>query len=161
VAAYKRLARVERAFRNLKTDRLQLRPAYLYDEEHARGQLLLCMLADDYVEWHLRRELAPLLFEDADREAVEARRESPVEPAQSPPDAEAKAAGKRTPEGLPVQSLETPLEHLQALTLNEVTLPGGHDSEFPLVSQASPLEVKALKLLGVDPEKIVSSGKPA
>ena len=109
----------------------------------------------------MRRKLAPLLFEDADREADEARRESPVEPAKPSPDAEAKAAGKGLPEGLPVQSLETLLEHLKALTLNEVTLPGGHGSEFPLVSQPSPLQVKALELPDVHPEKIVSSGKPA
>ena len=96
----------------------------------------------------------------ADREAAEARRASPVEPAQSSPDAQSKAAGKRTPEGLPVQSLKTLLEHLKALTLNQVTLPGGEDSEFPLVSQASSLQARALELLGVDPQKIVSSGKP-
>ena len=159
VAAYKRLARVERAFRNMKTDRLQLRPIFVYDEEHVRGHVFLCMLAY-YVEWHLRRKLAPLLFEDADREAAEARRASPVEPAQSSLDAQSKAAGKRTPEGLPVQSLETLLEHLKALTLNQVTLPGGEDSEFPLLSQASSLQARALELLGVDPQKIVSSGKP-
>ncbi|MDE0100973.1 MAG: hypothetical protein OXN89_01200 [Bryobacterales bacterium] len=99
--------------------------------------------------------------EDADQQAAEARRESPVEPAQPSPDAEAKAAGKGTPEGLPVQSLKTLLEHLKALTLNKVTLPGGDGSEFPLVSQASPLQVKALELPGVHSEKIVSSGKPA
>ena len=159
VAAYKRLARVERAFRNMKTDRLQLRPVFVYDEEHVRGHVFLCMLAY-YVEWHLRRKLAPLLFEDADREAAEARRASPVEPAQSSLDAQSKAAGKRTPEGLPVQSLETLLEHLKALTLNQVTLPGGEGGEFPLVSQASSLQERALELLGVDPQKIVSSGKP-
>ena len=103
VAASKHLARVERAFRNLKTDRLQLRPVYLYDEEHVRGQVFLCMLAY-YVEWHMRRKLAPLLFEDAHREATEPRREAPVEPAQPSPDAGAKAVGKRTPKGLSVQS---------------------------------------------------------
>ncbi|MDE0104176.1 MAG: IS1634 family transposase [Bryobacterales bacterium] len=160
VAAHKRLARIERAFRNMKTDRLQLRPVYVYDEEHVRGHVFVCMLAY-YVEWHLRRKLAPLLFEDADREAGEARRKTPVEPAKSSLDAQAKAAGKQTPEGLPVQSLETLLEHLKALTLNEVTLPGGEGSAFLLVSQASPLQAKALDLLGVDPDKIVSSGKPA
>ena len=103
VAASKHLARVERAFRNLKTDRLQLRPVYLYDEEHVRGQVFLCMLAY-FVEWHMRRKLAPLLFEDAHREATEPRREAPVEPAQPSPDAGAKVVGKRTPKGLSVQS---------------------------------------------------------
>ncbi len=57
VAAYKRLARVERAFRHLETERLQLRPVHVYDEEHVRGHVFLCMLAY-YVESHLRRKLA-------------------------------------------------------------------------------------------------------
>ncbi len=71
VAAYKSLARVERAFRSLKTTQLHLRPVYVYSAEHVRGHVFLCMLAY-YVEWHLRRKLAPLLFEDAEREAAAA-----------------------------------------------------------------------------------------
>ena len=101
VAAYKSLARVERAFRSLKTTQLQVRPMYVYSEEHVRGHVFLCMLAY-YVEWHLRQKLAPLLFEDAEREAAQARRETPVEPAKVSEAAEAKAASKRTAEGLPV-----------------------------------------------------------
>ncbi len=159
VAAYKRLARVERAFRNLKTERLHLRPLHVYDEEHVRGHVFLCMLAY-YVEWHLRRKLAALLFEDADREAARQRRKSPVEPAQVSASAEAKADSKQTPDGLPVQSLATLLEHLKTLTLNFVTLPADEHNEFPLVADASPLQAKALELLGVDPAKSVSSQKP-
>ena len=64
-------ARVERAFRSLKTTQLHLRPVYVYSAEHVRGHVFLCMLAY-YVEWHLRRKLAPLLFEDAEREAAAA-----------------------------------------------------------------------------------------
>lgn len=61
-----------------------------------------------------------------------------------------------------MQSLETLLEHFKALTLNHVTLPGSGDTEFELVSQARSLQARALALLGgVDPEKIVSSRKPA
>lgn len=55
-------------------------------------------------------------------EAAEARRASPVEPAKSSPQAEAKAASKRKPQGPPAQSVATLLEHLKALTLNQVTL---------------------------------------
>lgn len=58
------------------------------------------------------------------------------------------------------KSLETLLEHLKALTLNQFTLPGGDASDFPLVSQTSSLQARALELLGVDPQKIVSSEKP-
>ena len=75
VAAYKSLARIERAFRSIKTTQLRVRPVYVYGEEHVRGHVFLCLLAY-YVEWHLRRKLAPLLFEDAEREAGAARRET-------------------------------------------------------------------------------------
>ena len=60
VEAYKSLAHVERAFRSLKTAQLAVRPIFVYSEDHVRGHILLCMLVY-YVEWHLRRRLAPLL----------------------------------------------------------------------------------------------------
>ena len=86
------------------------------------------------MEWHLRRRLAPLLFEDSEREAAAAQRDSPVQPAEvSAAAAAAKAAGKRTPEGLPVQSLRTLLEHLGTLTLNRVTLTQDDPHEFDLL----------------------------
>ena len=156
VAAYKGLARVERAFRSLKTTQLELRPLYVYSAEHVRGHVFLCMLAY-YLEWHLRRKLAPLLFEDGERAAAEALRDSPVEPVQLSPAAKAKAASKRTAEGLPAQSLRTLLEHLGALALNYVTLAQDDQHAFPLVAQPTALQAKAFALLGVDPDKIVSS----
>ncbi len=159
VAAYKRLAGVERAFCTMQTSRLQMRPIDVDEEQLVRGHAFLCMLAY-YVEWHLRRKLAELLFEDAEREVAEELRESPVEPARVSPSAQAKAGSKQTPSGQPVQSLGTLLEHLKALTLNWVTLPGDDGNEFPLVARASPLQAKALELLAVDPEKIVPSRTP-
>ena len=156
VAAYKSLAQVERAFRSLKLSQLEVRPLYVYSAEHVRGHVFLCMLAY-YLEWHLRRKLAPLLFEDSEREAARAQRDSPVEPAQVSPAAKAKAASKRTPDGLPVQSLQSLLAHLGALTLNHVTLAQDDQHEFPLVAQPTALQAKAFALLGVDLDKIVSS----
>ena len=156
VAAYKSLARIERAFRSIKTTQLRVRPVYVYGEEHVRGHVFLCMLAY-YVEWHLRRKLSPLLFEDAEREAAAARRQTPVEPAKVSRAAEAKAASKRTPNGLPVQSLSTLLAHLASLTLNEVTLPGDDRHAFPLLAKPTPLQKEAVALLGVDLSKSVSS----
>ena len=78
VEAYKSLAHVKRAFRSLKTAQLAVRPIFVYSEDHVRGHILLCMLAY-YVEWHLRRRLAPLLFEEEDRAGARALRQSPVE----------------------------------------------------------------------------------
>ena len=59
------MARVERAFRSLKTSQLQVRPLHAYSGQHVRGHVFLCMLAY-YVEWHLRRKQGPLLCEDCE-----------------------------------------------------------------------------------------------
>ncbi len=72
VEAYKSLSGVERAFRTSK-DHLRVRPIHVYSENHVRGHVFLCMFAY-YVEWHMRRRLAPLLFQDDDLVAVRARR---------------------------------------------------------------------------------------
>ena len=45
VAAYKSLARVERAFRSLKTVDLQVRPIFHWNAPRVRAHVLLCMLA--------------------------------------------------------------------------------------------------------------------
>ena len=156
VEAYKSLAQVERAFRSLKTGQLEVRPVYVYNEDHVRGHVLVCLLAY-YLEWHLRRRLAPLLFEEQDREAARQRRDSPVEKAQVSESTEAKAASKRTPEGLPVHSLRTLLADLATLTLNEVALPEAPEHAFPLHARPTPLQQKAFDLLGVDPARFVAS----
>ena len=156
VEAYKSLAHVERAFRSLKTAQLAVRPIFVYSEDHVRGHILLCMLAY-YVEWHLRRRLAPLLFEEEDRAGARALRQSPVEKAQVSASTKAKAASKQTPEGLPVHSFQTLLADLGTLTLNEVTLPDAPQHPFPMVAKPTPLQAKAFDLLGVDPGKFVAS----
>jgi transposase len=62
VRAYKDLSKVEQAFRSLKTVDLKVRPIYHRLENRVRAHVFLCMLAY-YVEWHMRRALAPILFE--------------------------------------------------------------------------------------------------
>lgn len=69
----------------------------------------------------------------------------------------AEADTKRTPEGLPVQSLRTLLDHLGSLTLNPVTLPQDDQHEFQLLAKPTALQAKAFALLGVAPDRIVSS----
>ena len=159
VEAYKSLSRVEQAFRSLKTTRLQVRPVYVYNADRVRAHLFLCMLAY-YVEWHLRRRLAPLLFEDDDRQQARAKRTSPVQPARISDRAKAKADTKTTAEGFPVHSLKTLLADLATLTLNQVTLPTNPDQGFPMIAQPTPLQRKAFELLEVDPTKIVPSTMP-
>ena len=155
VEAYKSLAQVERAFRSIKSH-LDVRPVFVYRPDHVRAHVFLCMLAY-YLQWHLRRRLAPLLFEDDDRPAARAMRQSPVEKAAVSGSAKAKSSTRKTPEGLPVHSFQTLLDDLATLTLNEVTLPGNPDDAFPMVSQPTPLQAKAFELLEIDPSKFVAS----
>ena len=126
VEAYKALSGVERAFRCAKSD-LRVRPIHVRTEEHVRGHVFLCMLAH-HVEWHMRRRLAPILFEDHDREAARVQRPSPVAKAEVSPGAKLKAATRRTADGLPVHSFATLLDDLSTLTLNTVKVSGktGH-----------------------------------
>ena len=71
------LAKVERAFRSMKTVDLKVRPIYHRSPDRVRAHVFLCMLAY-YVEWHMRSALAPVLFDDHDREAGAQQRESVV-----------------------------------------------------------------------------------
>ena len=95
VGAYKRLSRVERAFRSLKTVDLKLRPIFHHAADRVRAHVFVCMLAY-YVEWHMRQRLAPILFDDDDKETAEKARKSVVAAAQRSPRAMKKAATKRT-----------------------------------------------------------------
>ena len=155
VEAYKSLASVERAFLTMKASRLRIRPVHVYSEDHVRAHVFLCMLAY-HVEWHMRRRLAPILFEDDDREGARAQRSSPVEKAEVSESAKAKADSKRTPDGLPVHSMTTLLADLATLTLNEVTLPGSPDHAFPLMAKPTELQGRAFELLDIDPAKDVA-----
>ena len=83
-----------------------------------RAHVFLCMLAY-YVEWHLRRDLAPVLFDD-DKAAAEAQRPSVVKPAERSPRAQRKAQHQRTDDGWPVHSFRTLLADLATLAKNRV-----------------------------------------
>ena len=150
VRAYKRLSAVERAFRSLKTVDLKVRPVFHRTAERVRAHVLLCMLAY-YVEWHMRRALAPLLFDDEDPDAAEAARASIVAPAQVSESAKKKARSKRTANGLPVHSFRTLLGDLATVAKNRVVprLPGAEP--FEILTRPTALQREAFKLLGVRP----------
>jgi len=148
VAAYKSLSRVERAFRSIKTVDLKVRPVYHWLGDRIRAHVFLCMLAY-YVEWHMRGKLAPILFDDHDREEAEATRASVVARAPRSEAARSKDAAKTTADGLPVLSFRSLLEHLGTMAKNRVR-PGADTSlEFFEVTQATPVQRRAFELLGV------------
>jgi hypothetical protein len=149
VATCTNLSRVERDFRSLKAIDLDLRPVHHWTETRVRAHVFLCMLSY-YVEWHLRKPLAPLLFDDHDRASAEAMRASIVAPAERSPAAKEKDLTKHTAEGLPVHSLRTLLSDLGTLAKNRVRL-RGTGAEFYQLTTATDLQRRALDLLGITP----------
>jgi DDE family transposase len=150
VRAYKDLSKVEHAFRSIKTVDLKVRPIFHWLDDRIRAHVFLCMLAY-YVEWHMRRKLAPILFDDHERAAAEASRTSIVSRAPRSEAARAKDETRRTQDGLPVHSFRTLLADLGTLAKNRVRVAGVPDSEHDLLTQPTPLQGRAFALLGVAP----------
>jgi len=148
VRSYKRLAVVERAFRSLKTVDLEVRPIHHRNADRVRAHVFLCMLAY-YVEWHMRRALAPMLFDDDDKAAGDALRTSIVAPAKRSPSALRKAFTKRTADGAPVHSFRTLLRDLATVAKNSVKPKAEGVVEFDMVTTPTPLQQRALQLLQV------------
>lgn len=153
VRAYKDLSKVERAFRSLKTVDLNVRPIRHRLADRVRAHILLCMLAY-YVEWHMRRSLASILFDEEEREVAEALRNSVVCPARRSPKSQRKAQRKRTDDGDPVHSFQTLFKDLATIVKNRVhlkTVPDGPGSlsEFDTVTIPTPSQRRAFDLLGV------------
>ena len=148
VLSYKRLAQVERAFRSIKTVDLKLRPIHHHLAKRVRSHVLICMLAY-YVEWHMRRALAPMLFDDDDKAAAARQRRSPVAKAQRSAKAERKARTKLTTDGAPVHSFQTLLADLATLVKNRLQPKDGSVAPFEMITTPTPLQQRALDLLGV------------
>jgi hypothetical protein len=147
VRAYKRLSKVERAFRISKDFSLAVEPIYHRLENRVRAHIFLCMLAL-YVRIHMERALAPLLFTDHDPVGAEAKRVSIVAPATLSDAATAKKRRKTTEDGLPVQSFRSLLNGLATLTKNTIRMQDSHIT-FEQYARPTPLQEKAFDLLGV------------
>jgi hypothetical protein len=148
VRSYKRLAAIERAFRSLKAVDLKVRPIHHRKADRVRAHVFLCMLAY-YVEWHMRRAWAPILFDDDDKATGEALRRSVVAPAQRSPRAKVKALTKRTEEGEPVHSFQSLLRHLRTIVKDHMRLKSAAAIEFDKITTPTRVQQRALDLLGV------------
>jgi hypothetical protein len=102
-----------------------------------------------YVEWHMREALAPILFDDDEPESGEALRRSVVAPARRSPAAEDKARQKRTSADLPVHSFQSLLGDLATIVINRVRPKAAALGEFDKVTDPTPLQERAFKLLRV------------
>ena len=150
VAAYKSLAHVERAFRSMKTVDLNVRPVFHYNEQRVRAHVFLCMLAY-YVEWHMRKRLKPMLFDDEHLDEASASRASPVAKAVRSEQAKAKDASKRAEDGLPLHSFRTLLKDLGTLTYNIARTAANPNATIAVTARPTPIQAKAFELLGLSP----------
>jgi hypothetical protein len=143
VTAYKNLKYVERDFRHIKSDDLDLRPVFHRLEERVKAHVLICMLAC-YLTWHLRRAWAPLTFTDQDPP----QQDNPVAPARRSAAAQAKASCQHDPAGQPYRSFRSLLEHLATLTRNQVRYTGTQVT-IAMLTEPTSTQRQAFELIGV------------
>jgi hypothetical protein len=141
VESYKNLANVERDFRIIKTDDLDLRPIHHRLDERVRAHVLICLLAC-YLIWHLRKAWAPMTYTDEHPP----QRENPVAAAQRSPQAHAKASRKHDADNNPLRSFRGLLDHLATLTRNQVRYHGA-STDVPVLAEPTPDQRRAFDLL--------------
>jgi hypothetical protein len=142
VTAYKNLKYVERDFRHIKSDDLDLRPVFHRLEERVKAHVLICMLAC-YLTWHLRRAWAPLTYTDQDPPAPA----NPVVPARRSAAAQAKASYQHDPAGQPYRGFRGLLDHLATLTRNQVRYTGT-DVTIAMLAEPTSTQRQAFELIG-------------
>jgi hypothetical protein len=142
VTGYKNLAKIERDFRILKVDDLDLRPIHHRLDDRVRAHVLICMLAC-YLVWHLRKAWAPMTFTDE----APPTRDNPVTPAQRSTEAQAKATTQHDSEGNPLRSFRGLLDHLATLTRNQVRYHHTR-TEIPMLADPTDDQRRAFTLIG-------------
>jgi DDE family transposase len=140
VINYKNLAHLERDFRSIKADDLDLRPIHHYLSDRVRAHVLICMLAC-YLVWHLRTALAELTYTDQHPPS----RDNPVAPATRSDTANSKAGRHTDTHGQPLHSFRGLLEHLATLTRNTITL---GQATFDKITLPTPTQRRAFELIG-------------
>jgi transposase len=138
VRSYKELAKVERAFRTMKSDDLEIRPIHHRLEDRVRAHVFLCMLAY-YLEWHLRKAWAPLLFADENPQVPE----DPVTQATRSPQAVRKARSRKTQFGDPAHSFRTLIDHLARQMRATMTIAGS--GSCYRIAEPTPTQARALE----------------
>ena len=141
VTAYKNLKYVERDFRHIKSDDLDLRPVFHHLEKRVKGHVLICMLAA-YLTWHLRQAWAPLTYTDEDPPAPA----NPVTPARRSASAQAKASRQHDDDGRPYLSFHGLLAHLGTLTRNELRF-AGTPAAVPVLTEPTSRQRQAFDLI--------------
>jgi len=150
VRTYKSLGQVEQAFRCMKGVDLRVRPIRHRDEAHVRAHIFLCMLAY-YVEWHMRKALSPVLFQDDELDEDRWRRD-PVAKAEASQSVREKKRAKKTIDGWPVHSLTTLLSELGTRCKNTCRAGEGKQPlRFEQLTETSPFQQHVFDLLQLKP----------
>jgi hypothetical protein len=146
VRYYKDLAKVEQAFRSLKSIDLKVRPIYHHLEKRVRAHIFLCMLAY-YVEWHMKEAWRALLFSDEDQQAKKTR--DPVAPAKRSVKALAKVHSRRLEDGSQPHSFRTLLESLSTIVRDTCRRKEAQPSErcFTMTTIPNAEQQRALDLI--------------
>ena len=141
VVGYKNLAHIERDFRIIKVDDLDLRPIHHRLDDRVKAHVLICLLAC-YLVWHLRQAWAPMTFTDEHPP----QRDNPVAPAQRSAGADAKASTQHDAQGNPLRSFRGLLDHLATLTRNQIRFTGA-TTEVPTLAEPTPDQRRAFDLI--------------
>jgi hypothetical protein len=142
VTAYKNLKHVERDFRHIKSDDLDLRPVFHRLERRVKGHVLICMLAA-YLTWHLRQAWAPLTYTDEEPP----QQANPVAAARRSASADAKASRQHDEDGRPYRGFRGLLAHLGTLTRNELRF-AGTLATVPVLAEPTTEQRQAFELIG-------------
>ena len=134
----------------MKTIDLNVRPVFVYTEQHVRAHVFLCMLAY-YVEWHMRERLKPMLFDDEQLDTANATRASVVTKAVRSEHAKAKDASKTADDGVPLHSFRSLLKDLGTLAYNVTHTQPNPEVKIVLTTRHTPLQAKAFALLALNP----------
>ena len=86
-------------------------------------------------------------------ELARAKRPSPVVATEPSPNARSKKAIKRNTNSDPVHSFAGLMDHLGTMTRNTMRMPLAKKRRFTLLSQSTPLQEAAFRLLGFDPKR--------
>lgn len=151
VRSYKKLSRVERAFRTIKTGNLEVRPIHHRLEDRVRAHILLCVLAY-YVEWHMRDALRPLLFSDEMTDEEKDQRD-PVAPAQRSEAALRKIKTKQLDDGSPAHDFRSLLDELSLVVRSTCRARAAKEDAptFDVVTSLNATQRQALELLAKIP----------
>ena len=144
VETYKQLSKVERAFRTLKSVDLQVRPIHHYLENRVRAHMFLCMLAY-YVEFHLRKAWAELLFTDEEGPV----RDTPVSPVRSSALGKEKKSKAHSKDGLPLQTFRGLMKSLATLARTHIRL-GERGPLYIRTTKPTPLQARAFELIAIE-----------